>query len=645
MRGKTSLNEEIERMKGLIVYQNGDYKNPILKEQKENPLPTFTKKVDFGPGWYTLKGEHSGTKWDIPESLSKELNTVKEFLIKNPEGYITNVKIEAGESKIPNTDNTGALGKYPNNKVKPKYLSNKRSETIKNYVEKVFDTWKKEGLIKSEINVIIEDPIIGGPEWVGKDGLTDQQEFCPKNQRANDPEGYKCGPKYREGLRNNKYTQLRNDYTDAQYVKVIINVNKDISIGGGEEKIEPVTEYEGGITPIPVTEGCLSGLKIKILTKSHSCNKAEFFIVANNTVLKNTDGGITHNGNDGEGNSITLDNAGVKLNKFASNPGYGYLGTTKYGTKGHLKKDGKGERFDDFAITPEQSKQIISQTKNNALVIYAICTTQVCHSDMVTATIYHPKREKNVFGPKVLKADSNILAILSPCGDAITTTESKGTLLNLFKKPDISTTISKFEASRISISNKTGGLATSKNKLGDSKIEIPYKDILLNRLNLMENSVDKMIDDIEAIFIKYGNVYKDRTEEYKKKKFGYYFKNYLNGKGDDIFEKIVKNVRNTNPALFGGETSNEKKVDFKIGDRKFQIWDKNLSKDEEEMFNDVKRKLSKIYTVLNQIITSNSLIDQFQGNDHLRLEPQPIDKVYNIFKGRAKRVGDVVQNF
>ena len=63
------------------------------------------------------------------------------------------------------------------------------------------------------------------------------------------------------------------------------------------------------------------------------------------------------------------------------------------------------------------------------------------------------------------------------------------------------------------------------------------------------------------------------------------------------------------------------------------------------MINDVKRKLSKIYTVLNQIITSNSLIDQFQGNDHYPLEPQPIDKVYNIFNGRAKRVGDVVQNF
>jgi len=164
----------------------------------------------------------------------------------------------------------------------------------------------------------------------------------------------------------------------------------------------------------------------------------------------------------------------------------------------------------------------------------------------------------------------------------------------------------------------------------------------------MENSVDKMIDDIEAIIKKVIDKYKDRTEEYKEKKFEYYFKDYLKGKGDDIFEKIVKNVRDTNPALFGGETSNKKKVDFQIGDRMFQIWDKNLSNDKKEknpMFNDVKRKLSKIYTVLNQIITSNSLIEQFQGDYNSYLEPQPIDKVYKIFKGRPERVGDVVQNF
>ena len=642
MRGKISLNEEIERMKGLIVYQNGDYKNPILKEQKETPLPTFTKKIDFAPGWYTIDGKYVNPQKTIPVELGKSLQKLKEFLLKNPEGYLLDVVLEAGESQIPNADNTPNGG---GKRVIPGFLSEKRLITIEDYILNVFNEWKKDGINAENIKIkkcygknCGKNPTdaVGKTKWVG-------QDFCPSTTK--DP--YTCSKLYRAKIKSNdqKVLELRKKYNEEQYVRVTMGVNKDISIGGGEEKIEPVTEYEGGITPIPVTEGCLSGLKIKIITKSHSCNKAEFFIVANNTVLKNTDGGITHNGNDGEGNSITLDNAGVKLNKFASNPGYGYLGTTKYGTKGHLKKDGKGERFDDFAITPEQSKQIISQTKNNALVIYAICTTQGCHSDMVTATIYHPKRQKNVFGPRVLKADSNILAILSPCGDAITTTESKGTLLNLFKKPDISTTISKFEASRISISNKTGGLATSKNKLGDSKIEIPYKDKLLNRLNLMENNVDKMIDDIALIHIKYNKKYKDSTEEYKMKKFGYYFKDYLDGKGDDIFEKIVKNVRNTNPALFGGETSKEKKVDFKIGDRKFQIWDKNLSKDEKEMFNDVKRKLSKIYTVLNQIITSNSLIDQFQGNDHLRLEPQPIDKVYNIFNGRAKRVGDVVQNF
>jgi len=401
MRGKISLNEEIERMKGLIVYQNGDYKNPILKEQKETPLPTFTKKIDFAPGWYTIDGKYVNPQKTIPVELGKSLQKLKEFLLKNPEGYLLDVVLEAGESQIPNADNTPNGG---GKRVIPGFLSEKRLITIEDYILNVFNEWKKDGINTENIKIkkcygknCGKNPTdaVGKTKWVG-------QDFCPSTTK--DP--YTCSKLYRAKIKSNdqKVLGLRKNYNDEQYVRVTMGVNKDISIGGGKEEIVPFTEYEGGITPIPVTEGCLSGLKIKLVTRGHACNKAEFFIVANNTVLKNEDGGITHNGNDGDGNSITLDNAGVKLNKFASNPGYGYLGTTKYGTKGHLKRDGKGERFDNFVITPEQSKQIISQTKNNALVIYAICTTQSCHSDMVLATISHPKREKNVFGPRVLKS-------------------------------------------------------------------------------------------------------------------------------------------------------------------------------------------------------------------------------------------------
>lgn len=176
-----------------------------------------------------------------------------------------------------------------------------------------------------------------------------------------------------------------------------MGANKIKGGGGQEEDIEPFTEYTGGITPIPVTEGCLTGLKIKLFTYSHSCNIAEFFIVANNTVLKNTSGGITHNGNDGSGGAVLSD--GTKLYAKSLNPGYGKIGTTKYGIDGDIK----GERYDDFIITSEQSKQIISQMKNNKLVIYAICTTKSCHSTQVEATITHPKREKKCFWAKKIK--------------------------------------------------------------------------------------------------------------------------------------------------------------------------------------------------------------------------------------------------
>ena len=67
-----------------------------------------------------------------------------------------------------------------------------------------------------------------------------------------------------------------------------------------------------------------------------------------------------------------------------------------------------------------------------------------------------------------------------------------------------------------------------------------------------------------------------------------------------------------------GYTTEKKNYDFMVGNNKMiQIFDKNLHKDKNEMFTDIKRKLTKIFSVLNQVIQSNELISYFKGNRYV----------------------------
>ena len=640
MRKKLTLTEELNRIKGLMVYENGTYKNPIIKEENGDTPPKFTEKIDFAPGWYTLKGSYTGKSgkswsWDIPKTLQEDLEKVKEYLIKNPKGYMLDIILEAGESQIPNTDNTGKKGKYPSNKVGVGYLSEARLNTIENYIKKIITNWEKEGFDVSNVKIKkcygencgkTPQDAAGKTPWVG-------QKFCPSNIK--DPYSSVCFSKYKNGVKNKdpEIIKLQKKYTEEQYVRVSMGVNKTKGGGGQEEEIEPFTEYIGGITPITVTEGCLTGLKIKLFTYSHSCNIAEFFIVANNTVLKNSSGGLTHNGNDGSGAGVLSD--GTKLSAKVLNPGYGKIGTTKYGTGGDIE----GERFDEFIITSEQSKQIISQTKNNKLVIYAICTTKSCHSTQVEATITHPKREKNVFGPKKLKGDKNILAVLSPCGDAITTSNSKKSLVSAFVQPNTESEFNQLKTERLKIQNsiKGGGGAEEK--------EEGFKSKLLNRISAIESYTDRIIEkikrEVDIIENKYGSKSFDYRSEKLKTFLDDYFGKSRNNFGEQYLDKI-KGFLVQNPSLFGYVTKN-KKYDFIIGDIKINMYNKNLNKDKNEMFTDVKRKLTKIFSVINQFLDSDEIEDYFNGNQYAT--SSSASKIYNTFKGKPKKVGDLVQNF
>lgn len=632
MRKKLTLTEELNRIKGLMVYENGDYINPIIKEENGDTPPKFTEKIDFAPGWYTIDGKYVNPQKTIPVELGKSLQKLKEFLLKNPEGYLLDVVLEAGESQIPNADNTPNGG---GKRVIPGFLSEKRLITIEDYILNVFNEWKKDGINTENIKIkkcygknCGKNPTdaVGKTKWVG-------QDFCPSTTK--DP--YTCSKLYRSKIKSNdqKVLELRKKYNEEQYVRVTMGVNKKKGGGGQEEDIEPFTEYIGGITPIPVTEGCLTGLKIKLFTYSHSCNIAEFFIVANNTVLKNTSGGITHNGNDGSSTGQLSD--GTKLSAKVLNPGYGKIGTTKYGTDGDIK----GERFDEFIITSEQSKQIISQTKNNKLVIYAICTTKSCHSTQVEATITHPKREKNVFGPKRLKGDKNILAVLSPCGDAITTSNSKKSLISTFAQPNTESEFNQLKTERLKIQNSIKGGGGS-----EVKSEEGYKSKLLTRISTTETYTDRIIDAIERQVDRIENKYSDKSLDYKYEKLNDFLNDYFDryGKGEEYLDK-AKNELQQKPYLFGGITKG-KKYDYSIGDIKMNLFDDNLHKDKNEMFTDIKRKLTKIYSVLNQVIQSDEMVEYFGGDRYMGNSSLiDVSKIYNTFKGKPKKVGDLVQNF
>ena len=135
-------------------------------------------------------------------------------------------------------------------------------------------------------------------------------------------------------------------------------------------------------------------MEIIVETPSHNCNNAEFFIFANKTLLKNEDGGETHNGSNSDSN-VSFKNG--TLDSRVLNPGYGKLDTKKYGVNGDLK----GRRNDKFIITPEQSKKITEQSEDGTMKIWAICVKNKCHSDLVTVTIKHPsKSEKCVWTTK-----------------------------------------------------------------------------------------------------------------------------------------------------------------------------------------------------------------------------------------------------
>jgi hypothetical protein len=260
----------------------------------------FDKSVNFAPGYYRLKGPVT-TKagvtynWDVNQTLNSDLEKIKEFLKQNPSGYIVEVNLYSGESKIPNNDNEKG-----GTKVEENYLNKARLNSLKSYLNPIFESWKQEGITQTDFK--INEYMSGGTtNWKGT-------PFCP----ANTTDERLCTTKYNSLVKAGDKTALdyKAEYDKEQYFRVIIEVKKVES---------PQTSPTTGTTKI--TEGCATGLKIRVDVDKHNCNNAEFFVVLNDTLLYNVDGGYTANGNNSDSYIEADDGSIIRPKRL--NPGYG----------------------------------------------------------------------------------------------------------------------------------------------------------------------------------------------------------------------------------------------------------------------------------------------------------------------------------
>ena len=363
----------------------------LIKEEPDPISETSTsafkidKTINFAPGYYRHKGPVT-TKtgaiydWDVDNELKGELQKIREFLKNNPTGYVVEANLYSGESKIPNSDNE--KGATP---VKENYLNEARLNSLKSYLNPIFELWRTEGITKTDFK-INEYKKIGDTKWV-------DTPFCP----ANTTNERSCTTTYFAQLKAGNQTALeyKTKYDAEQYFRVIIEVKKV------DDPKPQELPSESGDT---VLEGCATGLEVVIYVKTHQCQNAEYLVYANNTLLTNLSGGFTANLNNA-GGKLTADNFnfpapgsegsiyqttedGTKIgfmNKAddipaqALNPSYGYTKNGPYSA--NEEGDISGQRMDTFKVNATQSKTITEQG-NGEINIWLIGTTKAMHLDI-----------------------------------------------------------------------------------------------------------------------------------------------------------------------------------------------------------------------------------------------------------------------
>ena len=536
---------------------------------------TLDKRIEFGPGYY--KPEFSYTSpntgirydWDVDETLKTGLNNIKEFLKNNPTGYVVDVTLEAGESKIPNND--AELGGRP--EVESGYLNEKRLETLKTYLTPIFESWKQEGI---NTNFKINEKTTEGPtEWVGT-------PFCPsgsdtKTQRQT------CYNNYVSMLKagNTEVKALADKYNTEQYFRVIISVNKT----------ETTPEPEPQPTPEP---NCAAGLKIRVYVPSHNCQNAEFFIFANNTLLYNTVGGMTANLNNAStSRGIPKSSTEPIYSPGALNPGYGYLkngdGTYSYGFGKYLGGDDGGGRSDTFIITEAQSQEIVSQG-NGFIDIWMIATTTSAHEDIPFVTISKEGNDEIIFDEQPNIVQGRLLR-MDACGNKVLEMGNDATV------PNVTSYILQLKA----IKDSSEQVDPDK-KVRQKKMD--QKAVILDRVYELNQKMYALVSFL-------NNVLQDT--------YGYELE-------DDVYKQIINRL-NTDYQYFNEEITNEEPMSLDMENGKFV----NNTIQNSDLYGDVRQGMNRFYNDYNLLFYNEDEGKYDPNGPTTQLKEKP-RKLYNKFK-------------
>jgi len=547
----------------------------LIKEEPNPISETSTsafkidKTINFAPGYYRNKGPvttKSGTyDWNIDNTLKVDLEKIREFLKNNPTGYVVEANLYSGESKIPNNDNELGI------EVKENYLNKARLNSLKSYLNPIFESWKNEGITQTDFK--INEYMSGGTtNWKGT-------PFCPENT----PNERSCTTTYFAQLKAGDQTakDYKAKYDAEQYFRVIIEVKKV------DDPKPSELPSESGDT---VTEGCATGLEVVIYVKSHECQNAEYLVYGNNTLLTNLAGGFTANLNnaggklvssefnfpapDGYGNIYQTNDFNDEKKVFingktdipaqALNPSYGYTKNGPYSA--NEEGDIRGERMDTFKVTADQSKTITEQG-NGEINIWLIGTTKSLHLDIPYVLIRKDGKEVYNDQPKV---ESGLILTLSGCGNKVlskSTTSVKPTgyesiLANIYKE--------RFDKIKQGLgANAVEDL--SRKQLKDSK------SVLLDRTLQLTNLINQVVLMGYDIYKKSFAIGKNS-----------YFKGFWNSQGNIVARlniyKQIQIILDQNPSY--RKSTNGTYVDTNIEKSK---------KNPEKLMGDIYLKLEKFY--------------------------------------------------
>jgi len=552
----------------------------ITEEEKKNILSLYgliRESIDPNKGGSeTIQANYKGGYYTVPQMTTKNqldelLTKVKEFVKKNGESSLVNVNMDASESQLPNYDMEGAGYKDSTGKTfvinKPvgvKMLSEARFAYLKEYVLNEFQKWKNEGIITNPPQFSIKY-YVGKTKWVG-------QPWCPEGQA--DEGGYNCTSKtFKPNNGTNNWVTLKsnNDKKYSEAVKAYkaeqsSSITITVSLPIANPDITTTT------TTKKIDSKCATGLKLRVSVSKHNCNNAEFFVLANSTLLINSKGGNTANLNNASSDrGIPKSSQPPLISAEYLNPGYGKLLNGENGYSGN--GDIGGERSDIFEVTPEQSASIISNG-DGKISIYFVATTLTSHKNLPNFTITHPNKKENngiVFNGKP-NANKGLLLTLDGCGLNVVSKESNPEINYPF---DITKLRTDLRSARFNLQSSSEGQNWfQKNK---NKKNIDQKAIVQERASyLLENIIELANYLISKGLIRNLKGKPDIIEEIKQTCESYYVK----------FQENIK-----------GDQQDKNNMDFTMSSDEFT--NKTLRKD--NMFEDVRFDLEKFYGLYNMI--------------------------------------------